>query len=95
LGARQLRHQNRIDLASLRQHLAPLGAVELHARGCFLVGADDVVPRPLGEGGEIPFLAAAGLIGGRDPAVERRALSQLNPPRRAARKPLFPHGSEP
>jgi hypothetical protein len=40
------------------------------------------------ERDQIPLLPCAGLIGGRDPAVDRGALSQLNPFGFAARKPL-------
>ncbi len=95
--ARQLRHQHGVDLAPLRegQHLAALGPVQPHPRGGFLVDADHLVAGPFGKGGQVAFLAVAGLVSGRNAAVQGGALSQLNPPRCAARKPLFPLGSGP
>jgi hypothetical protein len=38
-----------------------------------------LIARLLGEGAEISFLASAGLVGCRYPAIKRGRLSQLNP----------------
>ena len=61
----------------------------------FLEGADHLVAGPFGKRGEIPFLARTGLVGGRDPAIEGDALSQLNSSRWMPRNPLFLLGHEP
>ena len=89
--ARQLRHQHRVDLVPLRErhHLPPLGPVVPHPRRGLLVDLDHLVASAPGKRGQVSLLPRAGLVGGRDPAVEGGALSQLNPSRMAARKPLF------
>ena len=79
---RDIGHQHRVDLPRLRERhdLAPLGPVELHAGAGFLERADHLVACARGKRREIPLLARAGLVGGRDPAIESGALSQLNSP---------------
>ena len=42
--------------------------------------ADHLVAGALGKRGQVALLARAGLVGGRDPAVQGGALSQLNSP---------------
>ena len=80
--ARQLGHEHSVDLPRLceRHNVAPLRAVELHPGAGFLERADHLVAGTGGKGGQIPFLARAGLVGGRNPAIEGGALSQLNSP---------------
>ena len=91
--ARQLGDEHGVDLAGLgeRQDAGPLASVAPRARGGLLEDAHDLVASTPGEGSEVALLSLAGLVPCRDPAVERgaRRLSQLNPPRPAASKPLF------
>jgi hypothetical protein len=71
-----------------RHDLLALGPVEFQARARLLVDADDLVPGAGGKGSEVALLTLTGLIGSRDPAVDRRPLSQLSSPELEAGKPL-------
>jgi hypothetical protein len=95
--ARRLGDQHRVELPRLRERhdLAALDPIELHPRAGFLERAHHLVAGTGGKRGQIPFLAGAGLVGGRDPAVEGGALSQLNSSRRAPHKPQLRQGSLP
>ena len=95
--ARQLGHQYGIDFAPLskRHHLLPLGAIELRARAGFFEHASHVVAGACGKSRQIALLPGAGLIGGGDPAIKGRLLSQLNSPRLAGSKSLIPCGRAP
>ena len=87
--ARELGHQHGVDLPGLGKghHLLPFGTIKLHARAGFLEDTDHLVADPIGERGQLMLLSGTGLVGGRDPAVDRHALSQLNPPGSKPRKP--------
>jgi hypothetical protein len=88
--ARKLGDQHGIDFAPLseRDHLFPLGAIELRARAGFFEYAEHLVAGAGGEGGQIALLPGAGLIGGRYSAIKGGALSQLNSLRLTGRNPL-------
>lgn len=88
--AGKLGHQYRIDLSPLSQchHLLSLGPIELGARAGFFKDAAYLIAGTGGEGAQIAFLPGARLIGGRDPAIEGGALSQLKSLRLPGGNPL-------
>jgi len=57
--------------------------------GHLLEHRHDLVASALGERPQVPFLALARLFVGRDAAVDRRLLSQLNPLISLAKMPAF------
>src|SRR5277367_2336425 len=64
-------------------------------RGRFFKHASHVVAGACGKSRQIALLPGAGLIGGGDPAIKGRLLSQLNSPRLAGSKSLIPCGRAP
>jgi hypothetical protein len=69
---RELGHEHGVDFAPLsqRHHLAPLGAIELRARGGFFKHADHLVAGARRESDQIALLPGARLIGGRNSAIK-------------------------